>query len=144
MRPHRPGPTFVAIVVLCLLGAAAVSAAVRNPIREMSHRHPPGADYSFVCAHLKGKDGQRAAATIRGPWVVGENRRKITFSRRHDNWFTASWPIKSAGEYVLTLVDRTTGKRIDRRRYRVPSPPPGGAAQGPFECPDRHRPGKRG
>jgi hypothetical protein len=126
----------LALAIAVAGGAATGDAAIRERIKEMSHYHPPGATYSFVCAHVQGKRGKRAVARISGPYVVGSKRKRFRFPKGNRGKYTVTWPIKSRGRYTLTLSDRESGERLDRDSYFVPSPPPGGARRGPFKCPE--------
>jgi hypothetical protein len=127
----------IAALGACLV-CVGVAVAARYPIRAMSHYHPPGADYSFVCGKVKGTPDKRAVGTIAGPYVVGKTTKRFTFPS--SGKYTLSWAIKSPGRYRLTLRKRS-GDLIDRDSYVVPSPPPGGEREGPFRCPANHREG---
>jgi hypothetical protein len=136
--------TLAAFAVLGCGFATAATAPEGNTtgrIARMSHYHPPGASYSFVCARVKGTRGKRAVAKVTGPAVASDPRHRFRFPRDKEGKYTLSWTIRSPGVYYLKLTNPTTGERLDRAQWRVPSPPPAGSRRGPFVCPSSHRAG---
>lgn len=122
------------LVPLVLIGGGLSSPALarkaKATIEGMSHTHPEGLDYSYVCAKIKGKAGRRLTVTATGPAVSDD---PITFKARR-GVRTVSFEIEAAGPYTITVTN-PSGKVLDSETYTVPPPPPGGPAQGPFPCP---------
>jgi hypothetical protein len=118
-----------ALVIGSIWMAPSVGAATR--ITGMSHTHPEGESFSYVCAKVKGRVGTRFVAMATGPAVVNDT---VRFKMPQKGVKKVVFEIEAAGEYTVKVRRANRNRVLASESYDVPSPPPGGAAQGPFPC----------
>lgn len=116
------------VAMLSLAGSAGSAGSVTRPFRiiAMSHTHPPGQSYSWVCARIKKNVAGRATVTAArgGP---GQLQPKVI---RWKGTRIVAFKITSAGKYTIKIAK--SGSRTVSRSYTVPNPPD--PANGPFPC----------
>ncbi len=118
----------VAAVALLSLASSAGGTASARPFRiiAMSHTHPAGQAYSWVCARIKKTAAGTATvtATRGGPGQL--QPRKIRWKGTR----IVAFKITSAGRYTIRVARQ--GARTATKSYTVPEPPD--PANGPFRC----------
>lgn len=120
----------VAGMVLALMAITpTLSAATR--ISGMSHTHPEGESFSYVCAKVRGRAGTRFVAKAEGPAVVDDT---IRFRMGNSGTRKVTFQIESAGSYTIKIRRAARDRVLASDTYAVPAPPPDGAEQGPFSC----------
>jgi hypothetical protein len=114
--------------MLSLAGSAGGSASAGRPFRiiAMSHTHPAGQTYSWVCARIKKTVAGTATVTAAhgGPGQLQPKKIRWKGTR------IVAFKITSAGRYTIKVARR--GARTVSKSYTVPDPPD--PANGPFPC----------
>ena len=127
------------LLILGLVAALGAATAVVEPaigskshrITALSHEHPKGESFSYFCGKLKGRAGKRYKVEADGPAVISE---PMKFKMPKSGTKKVTFEIEAPGTYTMILMSAATGHVYDTESYEVPSPPPGGAAMGPFAC----------
>jgi len=125
--------------ILCLvavLGATVATVrpaigAKRHKIVQLSHEHPEGESFSYFCGKLKGKPDKRYRVEAEGPAVTSG---PVKFRMPKSGAKKVTFEIEAAGTYTMIMMNTSETRVYDEKSYDVPSPPPGGAAMGPFAC----------
>ena len=121
--------TLVAVVaMLSLAGSAGGSGSAARPFKiiAMSHTHPAGQTYSWVCARInKTVAGTATVSAVRGG--LGQLRPKKI---RWTGTKIVKFKINVAGRYTIKVARQ--GTRTVSKSYTVPDPPD--PANGPFPC----------
>jgi hypothetical protein len=116
------------VAMLSLAGSAGGSGSAARPFKiiAMSHTHPAGQTYSWVCAKITKTVAGRATvtATRGGP---GQLRPKTI---RWKGTRIVAFKITTAGRYTIKVARK--GARTVSKSYTVPDPPD--PANGLFPC----------
>ena len=117
------------IAVLALTGTQAFGGDdPPQKIKQLSHTHPDGTNYSWFCGKLRGIPGAVYTVIANGPGV-DEPKQKVTMNRR--GRAKANFKIFEAGPKEMVLKRKR--KVIDRKQYVVPHGEDA-PVHGPFPC----------
>ena len=117
------------LVLAMMAITPTLTAAAR--ITAMSHTHPEGENFSYVCAKVKGRPGTRYVAKAEGPAVLDGT---VRFKMGQSGVRKVTFEIEAAGDYTVKVRRASRDRVLAKDTYSVPPPPPDGAAQGPFDC----------
>ena len=129
-------------VLLCVLLVASLTVLIPGPasgggalgprIAGLSHEHPTGQNFSYLCGKFRGVAGRRYLAIAAGPGLMDDP--KVKFQLPSNGPGRVEWAIDSPGMYTVKMRRPGSTRILDRASYSVPAPPPEGAAVGPFRC----------
>ena len=117
------------VAMLSLASSAGGTGSAVRPFRilAVSHTHPTGQSYSWVCARIrKNVAGTATVSAVRGgPGQLRPRRIRWKGTR------IVAFRITSPGLYTIKVARR--GARTVSKSYTVPDPTTG-PANGPFPC----------
>lgn len=114
------------VAMLSLAGSAGSSESAARPFRiiAMSHTHPTGQSYSWVCAKIGKTTSMKAKVTARNDHsVIG------TKTIRGKRTRIVRFRITAPGKHTFKVAQ---GTKTAHKSYVVPPPPD--PAIGPFPC----------
>lgn len=116
------------VATLALSTSAGGSGSVVRPFRiiAMSHTHPAGKSYSWVCAKIDKNTSMKAKVIAMGDWGELPRGRKTI---RGKGTRIVRFKITSPGRYTFKVQQ---GRQFQYKSYVVPEPP--SPANGPFSC----------